>query len=141
MLGHIAHMQASRILSRNRRVEGRATGYSFFTLRWPSGEFSQRCSYSTRLDAAIRLFTERLRLVPPSERLFATAHLDAEVRRARGGVRRIPLASWTGKQPLPEFFRSARVAWSRLSKERDDQKRVISDKIAWPNESLHSAPR
>jgi hypothetical protein len=122
-------MRANRIVSRNRRVAGRATGYTFFTLRWPGGEFSQRCAYATRLEATIRLFRERLRLVPPTEREFATAHLDAEVRKARGGVRRIALASWTGEQSLPEFFRAARLAWSRLPKEHDDQKRVVPDEI------------
>jgi len=122
-------MQVNRILSRNRRIEGRATGYVFFVLKWPSGEFSQRCSYSTRLDPAIRLFSERLRLIPATERELATGHLDAEIRRARGGVRRFSLAYWTAAQPLPEFFRAARLAWRRLPKEHDDQKTRLSDEI------------
>jgi hypothetical protein len=126
---HFARMQVNRIISRNRRVEGRATGHVFFLLRWPSGEFSQRCAYSTRLDPAIRLFTDRLRLVPPPDRKFASGHFDAEVRKARGGRKRLSLATWTAAQPLPEFFRAARVAWQRLPKEHDDQKRRIADEI------------
>ena len=134
-------MQVNRIISRNRRVQGRATGHVFFVLRWPSGEFSQRCSYCTRLDNAIRLFTERLRLVPPAERESVTAHFYAEVRRARGGVRRAPLASWTASQSLPEFFRAARLAWRQIPKEHDDQKKRISDEIHFPSKQMHCNPR
>jgi hypothetical protein len=128
-LGDFVDMHVNRIISRDRRVPGRATGYVFFTLRWPSGELSQRCPHSTRLDHAIRLFTDRLRLVPLPERELATAHLDAQVRLAQGGVRRAPLASWSGTQPLPEFFRAARQAWKQIPKEYEDQKRQIPDDI------------
>jgi hypothetical protein len=78
---------------------------------------------------AIRLLGERLRLVPIGERDSVVAHIDAEIRKQRGGVRRIPLATWTSGQPLPEFFRAARLAWRRLPKEQDDQPRSVRDEI------------
>lgn len=105
---------------RNRRIPGRATGHLSFVLKWSSGKLSQTCSHSTSLGSAIRLFTERLRQVPFMERESAIAHMDAEVRKARGGVRRVTLASWSATQPLPEFFRAARSQWKRLPKEYDD---------------------
>ncbi len=122
-------MHAKRILARNRRIPGRATGYSFFVMSWPSGEFSQRSAHSKSIDSTIRLFTKRLDLVPVEERELVVAHIDAAVRKQRGGVRHVWLASWTGTQPLAEFFRAARLAWKRLPKEYDDQPRRISDEI------------
>jgi hypothetical protein len=50
----------------------------------------------------------------------ATAHFEAQIRKAGGGCRRISLASWNAAQSLPEFFRAARTAWERLPKEHDD---------------------
>ena len=116
--------QIARIVSRNRSIPDRATGYVFFVIKWPSGSFSQRCSYCTSLDHAIRLFTERLHLVPHSERELASARFDAAIRKARGGVRRFLLAAWKGSEPLPNFFRAARLAWRDLPKESDDQEKA-----------------
>jgi hypothetical protein len=85
--------------------------------------------HSTTLDYTIRLFARRLRLVPPAERELASAHVDAEVRKAGGGVRRLTLASWTGAQPVPAFFKAVRQAWRSLPKEHDDDRRVVADEI------------
>jgi hypothetical protein len=122
-------MHVNRIIARNRRIAGRATGHIFFVLRWPSGTFSQRCGYATSIDTAIRLFSQRLRLVPIIERDAVVAHIDAGVRMQRGGVRRVPLARWAGTKPLPEFFREARLAWKQLPKEHGDQARTVPDEI------------
>src|SRR5436190_21993265 len=122
-------MQINRVISRNRRVPGRATGYSFFVIKWPSCMLSERCPHSTTLDYTIRKFSQSLRLVPPTERDSVTAHVDAGIRTERGGVRRVTLASWVGTQPLPEFFRLVRLAWRLLPKEHDDQVRTVSDEI------------
>src|SRR5439155_20171829 len=99
-------MQVNRIISRNRRVPGRGTGRTLFAFRWPSGELSEPCPYSTTLNYTIRLFTRWLDLIPPAERESATAHLDAEVGKARGGLERVTLASWVGTQPLRAFLRA-----------------------------------
>ncbi|MBI3850676.1 MAG: hypothetical protein HY298_10460 [Verrucomicrobia bacterium] len=114
--------RVSRIISRNRRIPGRATGNLAFVLKWPSG--SATCPFATSFHNANRLFTERLRLVPLAERDSVTAHFDAEVRKAGGGVRRIKLATWIGTEPLPNFFRAARLALRYLPKEADDQKKT-----------------
>jgi hypothetical protein len=90
-----------------------------FVLKWPSGRVS--CSFLTTFPSAIRLFKERLRLVPLIESDLATAHFDIEVRKASGGVRRITVARWAATEPLQSFFHEARLAWSRLPKEADDQ--------------------
>jgi hypothetical protein len=85
------------------------------------------------IETAIRLFTNRLSYVPATERKQATAYLEVEVRKARGGFKRLKLAAWTGVRPLPEFFQAARLAWKRLPKEHDGkgyllpEGRVISD--------------
>jgi hypothetical protein len=90
-------------------------GLIHFVVKWPTGAFPGQ--YIGGIDSAIRLFAERLRLVPPSERDLASAHFDAELRAPHGGIRRIRLAIWTGKQPLGSFFQAARVAWKRHLKE------------------------
>ncbi len=113
-------------VSRNRRTPGRATGYTFFVISWPSGTETERCPHSTNLESAIRLFKNRLRVVPFAERDVATARFDAQVRKAGGGCRRIPLASWSASQSLAVFFRAARAAWRRLPKEHDDDASTIS---------------
>ncbi len=109
-----------RAVSRNRRIPGRATGYISFVISWPSGTQAERCAYCTSLESAIRLFKRRLQIVPSSEGDMVTAHFDAEVRKAGGGCRRVPLASWDAGQSLPDFFRGARRGWERLPKEHDD---------------------
>jgi hypothetical protein len=117
-------MRIARIISRNRRIPGRATGYVFFVLKWPGGSFYQRCPYCTSLDSSIRLFSERLRLVSSSDRDFASARFDAAIRKAGGGFQRVLLAKWIGTEPLPNFFRAARLAWRDLPKESDDEKKT-----------------
>jgi len=116
-----AEPSAFRIIARNRRIPGRATGVLFVVLKWPSGGDSLR-AYS--IQTAMRAFTERLRLVPPEERDSVGAHLDAEVRKARGGFGRRKLASWKGTDSLPEFLQAARSAWRSLPKEYDDQRKT-----------------
>jgi hypothetical protein len=71
-----------------------------------------------------RVFMQRLGLVPPAERDSATAHFDAAVRKAGGGIRRILHTTGNGTEPLPNFFRAARLAWRDLPKESDDQKKT-----------------
>jgi len=90
-------------------------GLIHFVLKWPTGAFPGQ--HIGGIDHAIRLFAERLRLVPPSERELTSAHFDAELRAAHGGIRRIRLATWKGTQPLAPFFQAARVAWRRHLKE------------------------
>ena len=116
-------MLAKRKIWRNRRIPNRATGHLAFVIKWPSGSAS--CSFVTSFHNAIRLFIDRLRLVPLLERDSVAAHFDAEVRKAGGGVRRITLARWTATKPMPDFFREARLAYRQLPKEHDDQDRII----------------
>jgi hypothetical protein len=99
-------------------IPGRATGLLYFVLRWPGGQFSGQ--HAGSITGAIRLFTQRLRKVPPGEMESASGHLDAALRKAGGGIKHVRLATWTGSQPLERFFESARTAWRRLPKEHDD---------------------
>ena len=73
------------------------------------------------------MFSGELERVPAAERLSATATLNAAVRKAGGGEEWIPLASWSGAQPVETFFQAARVAWRKLPKEDDDYRKVIVD--------------
>lgn len=115
-----------RVVPRNRRIPGRAVGFLFFVLRWESG-VSRQDLYEgrRRLDVMIRLFRDRLHMVPPEELPHATAEFYAAVRKASGGMKRVTLASWVGSEPIEPFFTSARAAWIALPKERDDQKKEI----------------
>ncbi len=108
----------------NRRIPGRATGRLALVLRWPGGNACESGCHS--LDQAIRVFSRQLRRVAPEERHAVTAHLQASVRGSHGGERRKTLASWTCTQPVPEFFRLARVAWRRMPKEQADLENGIS---------------
>jgi hypothetical protein len=124
-------MQVAHIISRNRKIPGKAAGYIFFVIKWPGGTLTD--GYCLSIEPAIRLFTKRFSSVPPAEHKQATAYFDVEVRKARGGFKREKLATWTGDCPLPEFFRAARQAWKRMPKEHDGKgfllpkNRVISD--------------
>jgi len=73
------------------------------------------------------MFSGELERVPPAERPSATATLNAAVRKAGGGEEWIPLATWSGAQPVEPFFQAARVAWRKLPKEDDDHRKVIVD--------------
>ena len=73
------------------------------------------------------MFLGELERVPPTERPLATATLNAAVRKAGGGEVWIPLASWSGAQPVEAFFQAARVAWREIPKEDDDYRKVIVD--------------
>lgn len=117
----VSEPSAARIIARNRRIPGRATGALFVVLTWPNGHDS---FYANSVPTATRVFTERLRLVPLEERDLVSAHFDAEVRKARGGCVRVKLAVWKGTDPLPQFFQTARSAWRRLPKEYDDQRKT-----------------
>jgi hypothetical protein len=115
-------MQINRIIPRNKKMPDRAAGYIFFVLKWPSGALTD--GYVLSIEHAIRLFKMRLTFVPPTERELATAYFDVQTRKARGGLKRAKLASWTGSRPLPEFFQAARKAWRDMPKEYDDQGRL-----------------
>ncbi len=112
-------MLAKRRVSRSRRIPNRATGHLSFAARWPSGGAS--ASFATGFGHLIRLFENRLRQVPIAERSSITAHFDATVRKVGGGEKRVTLAKWTAAEPLPQFYRTARVAYRQLPKEHDDQ--------------------
>lgn len=115
-----------RVIARNRRMPGRADGSLFFTLRWESGYFRQGYYNNCRqLDPLIRLFRDRLRMVPPEEIPHSIAKFYATVRKAAGGMKRVTLASWVGSEPIEVFFTSARAAWLALPKEHDDQNKEI----------------
>jgi len=119
------NMAVERVVHRDRRIPGRLVGYLFFSLRWPSGTFSQRSHHCSRLEPMIRLFRHRLRLVPPAELSEATASFDASVRKASGGFQRVTLATWIGTEPLELFFQAANATWQSIPKEEEDQGSVI----------------
>jgi hypothetical protein len=121
--GELINMQARQIIPRNRSTPNRAAGYIFFVLKWPSGTLTD--GYVLSIEPAIRLFKKRLSVVPAVERESATAYFDVQTRKARGGFKRVRLATWKGTQPLPEFFRVARHAWKQIPKEFDDKGRLI----------------
>jgi hypothetical protein len=110
-------MQVTRIISRNHKIPDRAAGYIFFVLKWPGGTLTD--GYTMNIETAIRMFTSRLSHIAATGRAQATAYFDVEVRKARGGFKRLKLATWKGGRPLPEFFQAARQAWKRLPKEHD----------------------
>src|SRR6266436_4452227 len=122
-------MLVNRVIRRNRRIPGRATGFTSFLIHWPGGMLSDRCPYSTNLEATFRIFKQWLRRVPPEELERATAHVDAEIRQPAGGLKRVPIATLKGTQPLPEFFHAARLAWNRLPKEHDDNRKFVPGEI------------
>ena len=125
-------MLVNRVIRRNRRIPGRATGYTHFVIRWPGGKLNDHCPYSTNLVATFRIFKQKLRMVPPEELERTIAQVDAEIRKPGGGCKRVPIATWKGTQPLPEFFHAARLAWNRLSKE-DDERKLVPDEIDLDN--------
>ena len=116
-------MLAKRRVWRNRRIPNRATGHLSFVIRWSSG--SACASFATGFHHLIRLFEDRLRLVPSAERDSVAAHFDATVRKGGGGLRRETLTKWIATEPLPEFYKMARLAYRQLPKERDDQDSFI----------------
>ncbi len=117
-------MLAKRRVPRNRRIPNRATGYLSLVIRWPNGNDSVQ--FATGFRQLIGFFEERLRLVPIPERDSVTAHFDATVRKAGGGERRVTLAKWAAPEPLPEFYRAARLAYRQLPKENEDQGTLAS---------------
>lgn len=124
-------MQIAYSIPRNRKTPGRAAGYIFFVLKWSGGMVTD--GYTMNIETAIRMFTNRLSYIPAAEREQASAYFEVEVRKARGGFKRLILATWKGVRPLPEFFQATRLAWKRLPKEHDGKgyllpkERVISD--------------
>src|SRR3954467_10374757 len=81
-------VQVKRILSRNRQIPGKATGTTYFDLRWPSGRISKRDEQFHGLKAAIKFLQHRLRDIPQAERNSLSANLYAEVRKSSGGLGR-----------------------------------------------------
>jgi hypothetical protein len=73
------------------------------------------------LDTTIRIFRERMKLIPSDELRCANAKIEATVRNQHGLPRRQTLAIWNGGDPLPSFFAAAKVSWKRLPKEERDQ--------------------
>jgi hypothetical protein len=120
-------MLAKHRVSQSRRIPNRATGGLSFVIRWPSGSAS--ASFVTGFSNLIRLFEDRLRLVPIAERDSVTAHFDATVRKAGGGERRVTLAKWGAADPLPEFYKRARLVYRRFPKERDYPDTFVSFEI------------
>ena len=118
-------MPLKLIIARDRRVPDRATGALYVSLKRPSGNFLQRCG---KFDVAIRTFRERLKLIPPEEVEVAGGYMDAEIRKAKGGKKRIRLGYWKGTEPLGEFFQRVTAAWKDLPKELEDQGREIEAK-------------
>ena len=127
-------MQIARIISRNRRIPDRATGYIFFVLKWPSGTL--RDGYCASIEPAIHLFTKRLGCVPPAERDQASAYFDVGTRKLGGGLKRVKLATWKGGRPLAEFFQAARQAWKRIPKENDGKGFLLPNQRVILNKDL-----
>jgi hypothetical protein len=121
------HMKVAHRIPRDRRTAGRACGHISFILRWPGGSVSGRDWYRKSLTSIIRMFSGELERVSSADRPQATATLNAAVRKAGGGEKWIPLASWSGTQPVETFFQAARVAWRSLPKEDDNYRKVIVD--------------
>jgi hypothetical protein len=110
-------MQVTRIISRNCKIPDKAAGYIFFVLKWPGGTLTG--GQTMNIETAIRMFTNRLGHIAAAEREQATAYFEVQARKARGGFKRLRLATWEGVRPLPEFFQAARQAWKRMPKEYD----------------------
>lgn len=87
------------------------------TLKWPSGEFIRY--HRGGIESAIRLFSERLNRVPPSERESASGRIEGGTRAPHGGHRRVKLATWKGTEPLAGFFRAAKLAWRQITRPFD----------------------
>lgn len=114
-------MKLDRLTKQNRNIPGRADGYVFFLLRWPSGSFSHQSRWSRNLNTTIRMFRDRMKLIPPDELSLATGEIQATVRNQHGLPRRTTLAEWHEGEPLPAFFATAKAAWKGLPKETADQ--------------------
>jgi hypothetical protein len=122
-------VQVKRILSRNRQIPGKATGTTYFDLRWPSGRISKRDEQFHGLKAAIKFLQHRLRDIPQAERNSLSANLYAEVRKSSGGLGRISLGSCVGEKSLADLFEQAEVIWNELEHEDDNQKTFVPDVI------------
>lgn len=121
-------MRASLRIPRNRKIPNRVvTGTLDFVLKWPGGDTGR--PVADNFSNAIRHFRHLMHLVPIEERAALTAHISVAVRKARGGVKRITLASWKATESLPEFFRKARHVYDELPKEDDDQHKMIPREI------------
>jgi len=122
-------MEINRIYPRNRRIPGRATGATFFDLRWTSGRVGIRDGHFQSLSSAIKFLKHHVRQIPLSERSSLSAELFAEIRRAIGSCGRISLGRCVGEKSLQELFERAEYAWNNLEQEDDDQKVFVPDVI------------
>jgi hypothetical protein len=92
-------------------VPGAAYLGVYIAIKWPSGNFS---GWQWRgIEAAIRLFSERVNRVPPTEFELASGRMEGRTRAPHGGFRRVKLATWKRTEPLAGFFQAARTAWAR----------------------------
>jgi hypothetical protein len=73
------------------------------------------------------MFLGELERVPAAERPSMKATMSAAIRKAGGGEKWIPLASWSGTEPVETFFQAARAAWRKLPKEDDEHRWVPVD--------------
>jgi hypothetical protein len=125
-------MKVTRIVHRNRRIPNRADGYLFLTIEWPGGSIRERSlnvANANGFKAVRRLFRRRFQDIPFEQTEFARAKVYATIRSARGGVRRIVLASWKGEESINSFFNKVKDAWGQLAKEADDETQRIPDEI------------
>ena len=122
-------MHAKRIFARNRRIPGRATGTTYFDLKWSSGRVSKRDIQFQGLKSAINFLNHRLKDIPQNERDSLTATLYAEVRKPGGGLGRLTLGSCIGEKSLADLFARSFSIWRELEHEEGDQKTFVPDVI------------
>ena len=92
-------------------------GLIHFKVNWSSGEFSG--DHIHGIEAAIRLFSDKIHRVPPAERELASGRMEGEIRAPHGGFRRVKLATWHGTEPLHGFFQTAKLAWRKITRPFD----------------------
>ena len=127
-------MKVNRIVHRNRRIPNRADGYLFLYIEWPGGSISKRSLHvatANGFKAMKRFFRRQFQDIPYEQTEFAKAKVFATIRMARGGVRRIVLASWKGEEAIDSFFNRVKDAWEQLPKETDDQTQHIPNEMVF----------
>ena len=126
-------MRVKRKIAPRRDVPGRADGYLFFSLKWPSGREFHRslCTRTVKhLMHVLDLFRRRTQLIPPEELTLATGVFEATIRRANGKLRRVRLGIWKGADSMEDFIKTVRSSWEGLPKEADDEGRLVEEEIS-----------